>query len=84
MFPFVFSSSKHQNLLTTSTSTEILAQGYFQLLFSCIERLLAFLNVRSFVLPAAEEAESLWIKKFGFGKIPSEQVHVLFWFLFSG
>lgn len=49
-------------------------QGYFQLLFSCIEKLLSFLNVESIVLPAAEEAEPLWINKFGFKKIQPDQV----------
>jgi hypothetical protein len=36
--------------------------------------LLAFLNVQNLVLPAAEEAESIWIEKFGFQKIKPEQV----------
>ncbi|KAL9336733.1 hypothetical protein Peur_071221 [Populus x canadensis] len=49
-------------------------KGYFQLLFSCIEKLLAFLNVQNLVLPAAEEAESIWIEKFGFQKIKPEQL----------
>ena len=52
----------------------ILKQGYFQILFSCIEKLLAFLNVKSLVLPAAYEAESIWTNKFGFEKIPPDQV----------
>lgn len=50
------------------------SQGYFQLLFSCIEKLLAFLSVKSLVLPAAEEAESIWTEKFGFTKIMPDQV----------
>ncbi|KAJ6750179.1 hypothetical protein OIU85_000782 [Salix viminalis] len=49
-------------------------KGYFQLLFSCIEKVLAFLNVQNLVLPAAEEAESIWIEKFGFQKIKPEQL----------
>ncbi|KAJ7976876.1 Zinc finger, FYVE/PHD-type [Quillaja saponaria] len=49
-------------------------KGYFQTLFSCIERLLAFLNVKSIVLPAAEEAESIWIDKFDFKKIKPDQL----------
>ncbi|XP_059646794.1 uncharacterized protein LOC132293362 isoform X2 [Cornus florida] len=59
-------------LVATSNGNQ--GKGYFQILFSCIERLLAFLNVRTFVLPAAEEAESIWTQKFGFEKIPSEQL----------
>ncbi|KAL2487308.1 Acyl-CoA N-acyltransferase with RING/FYVE/PHD-type zinc finger domain [Abeliophyllum distichum] len=49
-------------------------KGYFQILYSCIEKLLAFLNVRTFVLPAADEAKSIWTEKFGFQKIPQEQL----------
>ncbi|XP_027365293.1 uncharacterized protein LOC113872165 [Abrus precatorius] len=49
-------------------------QGYFQTLFSCIERLLAFLNVKNLVLPAAEEAESIWTNKFGFSKMKPDQL----------
>ena len=49
-------------------------QGYFQALFSCIERLLCSLNVLNLVLPAAEEAESIWTKKFGFKKMSEGRV----------
>ncbi|KAL5743057.1 hypothetical protein ACOSP7_029789 [Xanthoceras sorbifolium] len=51
-------------------------KGYFQLLFSCIEKLLAILHVKSIVLPAAEEAESIWTDKFGFKKINSDQLSI--------
>ncbi|XP_043815365.1 uncharacterized protein LOC110620863 isoform X2 [Manihot esculenta] len=59
-------------LVATSNGNH--GKGYFQLLFSCIEKLLAFLNVQSLVLPAAEEAESIWIDKFGFQKIKPDQL----------
>ncbi|KAI4378706.1 hypothetical protein MLD38_016147 [Melastoma candidum] len=49
-------------------------KGYFQLLFSCIEKLLEFLTVRSLGLPAAVEAESIWTDKFGFHRMESDQV----------
>ncbi|CAN4118882.1 unnamed protein product [Withania somnifera] len=49
-------------------------KGYFQLLFSCIEKLLAFLAVKRFVLPAAVEAMSIWTKKFGFEEITPDQL----------
>ena len=52
----------------------LLLQGYFQILFSCIERLLAFLNVKNLVLPAAEEAVAIWTDKFGFKKMKPNQV----------
>lgn len=51
-------------LVATSNGNH--GKGYFQILFSCIEKLLAFLNVKSLVLPAAEEAKSIWTDKFGF------------------
>ncbi|KAF2307479.1 hypothetical protein GH714_029023 [Hevea brasiliensis] len=59
-------------LVATSNGNH--GKGYFQLLFSCIEKLLAFLNVQSLVLPAAEEAESIWTDKFGFQKIEPDQI----------
>ncbi|XP_019234167.1 PREDICTED: uncharacterized protein LOC109214681 isoform X2 [Nicotiana attenuata] len=49
-------------------------KGYFQLLFSCIEKLLSFLGVRSFVLPAAVEAMSIWTEKFGFQELTPDQL----------
>ncbi|CAI0407569.1 unnamed protein product [Linum tenue] len=49
-------------------------KGYFQLLFSCIEKLLLLLNVQNLILPAAEEAESIWTHKFGFQRIEPDQL----------
>ncbi|KAG6522189.1 hypothetical protein ZIOFF_019327 [Zingiber officinale] len=60
--PLVATSREHQGL------------GFFQALFFCIETLLASLNVKHFLLPAAEEAEGIWTKKFGFTKINSDQL----------
>ncbi|XP_077226208.1 uncharacterized protein LOC143859371 isoform X2 [Tasmannia lanceolata] len=57
-----------------ATSKENQGRGYFQALFSCIERLLGFMNVRNLVLPAAEEAEAIWTKKFGFTHINMDQL----------
>ncbi|OMO90373.1 Zinc finger, PHD-type [Corchorus olitorius] len=57
-----------------ATSTECQGQGYFQCLFNCIEKLLGFLNVKNLVLPAADEAESIWTSKFGFGKVTQEEL----------
>ncbi|KVH99943.1 Zinc finger, FYVE/PHD-type [Cynara cardunculus var. scolymus] len=50
------------------------SMGYFQLLFTCIERLLSSLKIKKIVLPAAEEAKSIWTKKFGFQTIAPEQL----------
>ncbi|XP_017609551.1 uncharacterized protein LOC108455509 [Gossypium arboreum] len=58
-----------------ATSTESQGQGYFQCLFSCIEKLLGFLKVKTLVLPAADEAESIWTKKFRFSKITQEELN---------
>ena len=49
-------------------------QGYFQALFACIEDLLLSLNIKVLVLPAADEAESLWKNRFGFEKLDQEKV----------
>ncbi|KAJ7977090.1 Chromodomain-helicase-DNA-binding protein 4 [Quillaja saponaria] len=57
-----------------ATSREYQGKGYFQVLFSCIERLLSSLNVENIVLPAAEDAESIWTKKLGFIKMNEEQI----------
>ncbi|KAH7519154.1 hypothetical protein FEM48_Zijuj08G0005600 [Ziziphus jujuba var. spinosa] len=57
-----------------ATSREHQGKGYFQALFSCIEKLLSSLNVENLVLPAAEEAESIWTKKFGFKKMSEERL----------
>ncbi|KAK2655022.1 hypothetical protein Ddye_008074 [Dipteronia dyeriana] len=51
-------------------------KGYFQLLLSRIENLLASLHVKSVVLPSAEEAESIWTDKFGFKKINPDQLSI--------
>ncbi|RWR93833.1 zinc finger protein [Cinnamomum micranthum f. kanehirae] len=60
-----------------ATSSENQGKGYFQSLFSCIERLLGFLNVKNLLLPAADEAESIWTKKFGFKKISQDELSKL-------
>ncbi|KAF5784098.1 putative histone acetyltransferase chromatin regulator PHD family [Helianthus annuus] len=52
-------------------------KGYFQLLFTCIERLLSSLKVKKIVLPAAEEAKSIWTNKFGFETILPDQLNEL-------
>lgn len=59
-------------------------QGYFQTLFSCIEGLLAFFNVKNLVLPAAEEAESICTDKFVFSKIKQDQVYSSFLCFWGG
>ncbi|OIW09113.1 hypothetical protein TanjilG_11251 [Lupinus angustifolius] len=60
-----------------ATIGECQGQGYFQCLFSCIEGLLGSSNVRQLVLPAAEEAESIWTNKFGFTKLSQEEINSL-------
>ncbi|XP_059462740.1 uncharacterized protein LOC132191664 [Corylus avellana] len=57
-----------------ATSREHQGKGYFQALFICIERLLSSMDVQNLVLPAAEEAESIWTKKFGFRKMSEERL----------
>ncbi|KAM0909373.1 hypothetical protein ACQ4PT_014837 [Festuca glaucescens] len=57
-----------------ATSRDNQGLGYFQVLFSCIERLLASLGVKHFVLPAADEAVSIWTQRFGFAKITQDEL----------
>ncbi|CAA0375261.1 unnamed protein product [Arabidopsis thaliana] len=57
-----------------ATSREYQGRGYFQGLYACVENLLSSLNVENLVLPAAEEAESIWTKKFGFTKMSDQQL----------
>ncbi|XP_054803918.1 increased DNA methylation 1-like [Prosopis cineraria] len=49
-------------------------KGYFQMLYSCIEKLLTSLNVKNLVLPATATAESIWIEKFGFTKMTADEL----------
>ncbi|KNA19897.1 hypothetical protein SOVF_057360 [Spinacia oleracea] len=44
-------------------------------LFSCVDILLSFLKVKTLVLPAAEEAGTIWTDRFGFTKMTVDQVH---------
>ncbi|KAF5727483.1 hypothetical protein HS088_TW22G01176 [Tripterygium wilfordii] len=59
-------------LVATRSSSQ--RQGYFGLLFTCIEKLVGFLTVKNLVLPAAEEAESIWLNKFGFSKLSPDEL----------
>ncbi|KAK1426050.1 hypothetical protein QVD17_14718 [Tagetes erecta] len=60
-----------------ATSKTNQGKGYFQLLFTCIERLLSSLKVKKIVLPAADEAKSIWTEKFGFETIAPDQLSEL-------
>ncbi|XP_010517021.2 PREDICTED: uncharacterized protein LOC104792538 [Camelina sativa] len=57
-----------------ATSREYQGRGYFQGLYACVENLLSSLKVENLVLPAAEEAESIWTKKFGFTRMAEQQL----------
>ncbi|XP_059296393.1 uncharacterized protein LOC132049553 [Lycium ferocissimum] len=56
-----------------ATNRENQGKGYFQALFGCIEILLSSMHVKNLVLPAAEEAESIWTNKLGFRKMTDER-----------
>ncbi|KAG2308430.1 hypothetical protein Bca4012_082474 [Brassica carinata] len=66
--------SELAELPLVATSRDCQGQGYFQCLFDCIERLLGSLNVKHLVLPAADEAKSIWTDKFGFTKMTEEEM----------
>ncbi|XP_075493034.1 uncharacterized protein LOC142530967 isoform X1 [Primulina tabacum] len=57
-----------------ATHSDSQGKGYFPSLFFCIETTLKSLNVKNLVLPAADEAESLWKERFGFKKLGEEQL----------
>ncbi|KAL3628605.1 hypothetical protein CASFOL_027651 [Castilleja foliolosa] len=57
-----------------ATCKEDQGKGYFQALFSCIERLLSSMNVKNLVLPAAEEAQPMWLNKLGFRKTSHDRM----------
>ncbi|ESQ51267.1 hypothetical protein EUTSA_v10016165mg [Eutrema salsugineum] len=67
--------SELAELPLVATSRDCQGQGYFQCLFACIENLLGSLNVKHIVLPAADEAKSIWTDKFGFTKMTQEEVN---------
>ncbi|CAN6192306.1 unnamed protein product [Urochloa humidicola] len=71
---FRIMGSEIAELPLVATSRDSQGLGYFQTLFACIERLLASLAVKHFVLPAAEEAESIWTERFGFTKINQDEL----------
>ncbi|KAJ1260910.1 hypothetical protein BS78_10G268100 [Paspalum vaginatum] len=71
---FRIMGSEIAELPLVATARDSQGLGYFQALFACIERLLASLEVKHFVLPAAEEAESIWTERFGFTKISQDEV----------
>ncbi|RDY12932.1 Increased DNA methylation 1, partial [Mucuna pruriens] len=58
-----------------ATVTNFQGQGYFRSLFSCIESLLGSLKIKHFVLPATDEAKSIWTNKFGFTKLDQDEVN---------
>ncbi|KAL1191053.1 Increased DNA methylation 1 [Cardamine amara subsp. amara] len=66
--------SELAELPLVATSKDSQGQGYFQCLFACIQRLLGFLNVKHIVLPAADEAKSIWTNKFGFTTMTEDEV----------
>ncbi|KAG2371457.1 Protein CHROMATIN REMODELING 4 [Vigna angularis] len=67
--------SEIAELPLVATTSDQQGQGYFQCLFSCIETLLGSLNVKNLVLPAADEAESIWTGKFGFTKLAQDEIN---------
>ncbi|XP_076950112.1 increased DNA methylation 1-like [Bidens hawaiensis] len=52
-------------------------KGYFQLLFTCIEKVLSSLKIKNIVLPAADDARSMWTQRFGFEMIAPDQLNEL-------
>ncbi|KAL9660613.1 hypothetical protein QQ045_025430 [Rhodiola kirilowii] len=57
-----------------ATSSQAHGKGYFQTLFACLERFFGFVKVQKIVLPAADGAEAIWTKKFGFSQMSEEEL----------
>ncbi|KAF5186145.1 Increased dna methylation [Thalictrum thalictroides] len=57
-----------------ATASDNQGRGYFHALLSCLERLLAFLYVKTIVLPPAAESKAIWTQKFGFSDISQSQL----------
>ncbi|KAG0574920.1 hypothetical protein KC19_VG302900 [Ceratodon purpureus] len=60
-------------LLATNPTHQ--GQGHCKALLLSIERLLGVLRVERLALPAAEGAEGIWLKKFGFRRMSEEQAN---------
>ncbi|KAK7262237.1 hypothetical protein RJT34_29800 [Clitoria ternatea] len=58
-----------------ATTADYQGQGYFKSLFSCIEDLLRSLKIKNFVLPAADEAKSIWTSRFGFVELNQDEIN---------
>lgn len=61
-------------LSMVATSEPYKQKGYFNVLFSCIEKLLSYLCIKKIVLPATVHAKTMWIEKFGFKNLTTEQM----------
>ncbi|KAH7690559.1 Histone acetyltransferase protein [Dioscorea alata] len=57
-----------------ATRRESQGQGFLRLLFNAMERMLAVAKVKHFVIPATTEAESIWINKFGFSRVTTQEL----------
>nr|XP_024393617.1 uncharacterized protein LOC112290960 [Physcomitrium patens]PNR40773.1 hypothetical protein PHYPA_018176 [Physcomitrium patens] len=57
-----------------ATSLPHQGQGFCKALMTTIERLLGVLSVERLVLPTAKNTESIWINKFGFSRVPEDQL----------
>ncbi|KAL8245204.1 hypothetical protein R6Q59_011462 [Mikania micrantha] len=55
-----------------ATSQPNQGKGYLHVFFICFERLLSFLRIKKLVIPADDDAQAMWIKKFGFTKVTSK------------
>ncbi|PWA83420.1 zinc finger, FYVE/PHD-type [Artemisia annua] len=61
-------------LSIVATSEPYKQKGYFNVLFSCIEKLLSYLCIKKIVLPASVGAKTMWIEKFGFKNMTTGQM----------
>ncbi|KAG0622499.1 hypothetical protein M758_3G101300 [Ceratodon purpureus] len=60
-----------------ATSLDHQGQGLCKALMTTIERLLGVLNVERLILPAAKNAETVWVNKYGFSRMDDAQLKEL-------
>ncbi|KAK1286753.1 hypothetical protein QJS10_CPB20g00985 [Acorus calamus] len=65
---------KVAELPLVATKKEYQKKGFFRCLLSSIEGALTQLNVDTIVVPAAEDASSIWTDKLGFQRVTDEQM----------
>ncbi|XP_020674657.1 uncharacterized protein LOC110093937 isoform X1 [Dendrobium catenatum] len=57
-----------------ATTNDRRGQGFFKILFLKIEEILSFMKVENLILPADDHSLSMWVQKFGFINLSTEEI----------